>query len=296
MTAKATMTKTAKILSFRRSTGTEEEVRVGLPPIGAAESARKTVKALDLSGKPTAWFLIGLNYSGKTTWARWAGWRADEGQRELILAALDPTNRTLADFFDGVAQPTSSEASQTARWLRELVGYIMENRAAAVMDMGGGDTSLGKLISTAPGIVQAIDDAGVAPVAAYFLGPRVDDLATLATFEAQGFSPKATVLILNEARVDGAVDPEEAFASLKQHSAFKAAVDRGAVVIHMPRLEPQDLALEIERKRLQFGQARDGIVPDGRNVSPIGGLDRSSVRHWLEQMNAAFEPVKSWLP
>jgi hypothetical protein len=40
-----------------------------------------------------------------------------------------------------------------------------------------------------------MDDAGVAPVAVYTLGPRVDDLAALASFEAIGFRPGATVLV-----------------------------------------------------------------------------------------------------
>ena len=294
--AKSDIVRPANVLSFKRAIGVEEEVQVGLPPSRTQEVARNAGKALSLAGKPPVWFLIGLNYSGKTTFARWAGWRASESKRDLILAALDPTNRTLADFFDGVAQPSSSEAGQTARWLRELVRYAMEQKAPAILDMGGGDTSLGMLIDTSPGIAQVMEDAGVAPVGAYFLGPRVDDLATLATFESRGFKPSATVLVLNEARIDPTSDPDEAFASVKRHSAFKMAVDRGAVVAHMPRLEPQELALEIERKRLQFGQARDGMVPEGRTVSPIGGLDRSSVRHWLERMDVAFEPVRSWLP
>jgi hypothetical protein len=62
----------------------------------------------------------------------------------------------------------------------------------------------------------------------------------------------------------------------------------------MPRLLTADLAREIERKRLSFAQARDGLAPEG--TSPIGVYDRSLVRSWLQQMEEAFAPVAGWLP
>jgi hypothetical protein len=134
-----------------------------------------------------------------------------------------------------------------------------------------------------------MEESGVAPVAAYFLGPRVDDLGSLATFEATGFRPRTTAVVLNHARVDAGMDPAEAFEPIRRHSAFRAAVARGAVVVEMPRLDPPELALEVERRRLHFAAARDG---DGG----LGPLDRAGVRTWMERMEAAFAPVEAWLP
>lgn len=283
---------------FRRGASYEgeEELAVGLPPSSSSQGTKpKTSAAADLGGKPPVWLLIGPGGSGKTTIARWLGWRASEVKSPVSLAALDPTNRTLAGFFDGVHQPETADPVKTARWLRDLVQWVMDAKARAVLDMGGGDTSLAKLIEDAPTIAADMEEAGVAPVAAYVLSPRLDDLATLATFEERGFQPQATVLVLNEAKVDATMGREEAFGRVMRHGAFRRAVERGAQVVWMPVLD-QELALEIEAKRLQFDHARDGTLPEGRSGVPVSGLRRSMVRRWLERMEAEFAPVRSWLP
>ncbi|TCZ61144.1 hypothetical protein [Roseicella aquatilis] len=288
----------AVVVPLFRDAGAEtedEEVAVGLPPASAASGAGVTATAPALAGPPV-WLLIGPNYAGKTTFARWAAERMIAAGRGAVLAAADPANRTLAGFFAGVAQPATNDAAQTAAWLRRLVEHAMAERLAAVVDLGGGDTSLGRLLDAVPDLAEAMEAAGVAPVAAYFLGPRVDDLGALASFEARGFRPGATAVVLNHGRVDAGMDPEAAFGAIRRHSAFRAALARGAVVLEMPRLSPPELALDIERKRLPFAMARDGVVPEGRRVAPIGGLNRAAVRAWLERMEAAFAPVAAWLP
>jgi len=293
----ATKPRAPVIPLFRRVTEDEEEEAVlASPPRPTSITTAFQGQAIDLEGRAPAWFLIGPNYSGKTTFARWVGWTSHEGGRYPLLAALDPTNRTLTLFFDNVAQPPSADATQTAAWLREMVRHLMREKSSALLDMGGGDTALGKVVESAPSLATEMQDAGVAPVAAYFLGPRIDDLSGLESFEKAGFQPAATALILNHARVDVGLDPTEAFTSIRRHSVFRSAVDRGAIVLEMPRLDPPELALEIERKRLSFGHAMAGTVPDGRKVAPITGLDRVSVRTWLSRMKFAFEPVRQWLP
>lgn len=277
----------------RRAEPDEPELRVGLPPMRAAALEdplpAPARRAADLGGRSPAWFLVGPNYSGKTTFARWAAGRALEADRAAFLAALDPLNRTLADFFEGVAQPPTADPSLGPGWLRALVDHLLRERVPAVADMGGGDTSLARLIADLPGLAEAMEEGGVAPVAAYFLGPRVDDLGSLATFEAAGFQPRATVVVLNHARADAGMDPAEAFAPVRRHSALRAAAARGAVVVEMPRLDPPELALEVERRRLHFGAARDG-------QGGLGPLDRAGVRGWMARMEAAFAPVEAWLP
>jgi polynucleotide 5'-kinase involved in rRNA processing len=78
-------------------------------------ATRHAIEAVDLAGKPKAFFLIGLGSTGKTTLARWIGWRMAEQGRQAILAALDPGNRSLVDWFEGVEQPETRLIRTTRR-------------------------------------------------------------------------------------------------------------------------------------------------------------------------------------
>jgi hypothetical protein len=281
----------------RRDTGIEKEIDVGLPPTAAQPATkRKSAKALDLSGIPPTWLLIGGGRAGKTTFARWSADRAYANGRDLMLAAVDPAQRTLAGFFEGVEQPDSSDPTHAAKWLGEALGSVMESPTPLLIDLGGGDLSLANLLDLMPDLAQAMEGAGAAPVAAYFLSTRVDDLAALRTYEERGFQPKSTVLVLNEAHVGQGEDADEAFSAVTQHSRFRAAVGRGAIVIRMPRLVSDGVVREIERKRMLFTEARDGRVPEGSKASPLGLFDRTLVRRWMDQMEAAFAPIGTWLP
>ena len=212
-----------------------------------------------------------------------------------IVAAADPQNRSLKNYLENVAEPPTNDAAATSRWLEALLRHVMEEKASALVDLGGGDTALHKLLSTVPDLADALDGAGIAPVAVYTIGPRVDDLASLASFEALRFQPAATVLVRNEGLADPMVDRDDAFARVLRHSAYRGAVARGATEVWMPRLDPS-VFQELEAKRLSFVQARDGILPEGRKVVPLGPFDRSRVRYWLNLMAAEMEPISSWIP
>lgn len=265
------------------------------PAAAGASSAVRGSSAIDLTGKPKVLFLIGPGGTGKTTLARWVGHQTHAQGRTTLMAALDPQNRSLATWFNDVQMPPTSDGAQSTRWLKELLNFLMENKQGGMLDFGGGDVTLARMSEMAPGFVDEMAAAGVEPVAIYTLAPRQDDLAVLEAMERLGFQPKATALILNEGRVDSVLSREEAFARIMRHSAFKAAVGRGAIPIWMPRLEAE-VAQEIEGKRLQFGTARDGLVPDGAKFPPIGGFERSMVKRWLERMDQEFAPIKTWLP
>ena len=181
---------------------------------------------------------------------------------------------------------------QTTAWLRELLNFVVKQKANAVLDYGGNNVSKVRLVEAAPTIADTMEQEGVALIAAYVLTPRVDDLAPLVTFEARGFRPRATALVLNL----GKAETPAAFDALRRQSAYKAALDRGAVELWMPALEPQSLALQIEQERLQFHQARDGDVPAGRAASYISALERVMIRGWLMRMDEEFAPIATWLP
>src|SRR5271166_2278005 len=124
--------------------------------------------------------------------------------------------------------------------------------------VGGGDVSLIRTIDAMPTLADSLEEQGIGLVAAYMLTPRVDDLASLVTFERRGFRPRATALILNLAKAD----TPTAFDAVRRHPVYKEAIARGAVEIWMPELS-QGVSLRIERARVQFREARDGLAPAG---------------------------------
>ena len=289
----------AEVIPFRRGASIENETEIPLASanavmtsVGRQELPRTDV---DLTGKSKAWFLVGPNGSGKTAFARWMGWNLAGTDRRALMAALDPQNRSLATWFSGVMQPDTNDGAQTAKWLMDFLDYVMEQKASAILDFGGGDTALAKLVHEAPDLDAMMNAAGVTPIACYMVGPRVEDLSSLDSLERAGFQPSATLIVLNEGRVDSTMSREEAFARVLRHSVFKQALERGALALWMPRLEPE-VAADIEGRRLTFGQARDGQVPPDAKFGPIGGFKRSMVRRWLEAMEHEFTPVASWMP
>lgn len=265
--------------------GADEEyevVNVGLPPVSTAHVSA-AASAVDLAKMARVWMLIGRGGSGKTLLARWLGGQIAQARSldQTVLAALDPTNRTLTQFFENVEQPGSQNTGEASDFLRKLVKFTQSKRLDGIWDFGGGDVSLADLIRLSPQFDRALEQDGVAPIAAYLLTPAVDDIAILHSFEERGFQPKATALILNMGRADRF----SAFGGLRAQPAYKAALARGAVEIIMPRLEPEDLALSVERRRKHFFEAAQGIT-----------MDAMMMRVWLKAMDDAFAPVASWLP
>lgn len=272
-----------------------EQVDLGLIPMAPPSLTLPfATSSVDLSGLARVWMLLGRGGSGKSTVARWLG--GNLADRDLlgstILAALDPTNRTLAQFFSGVRQPQTRDGSETAAFLRRMVQFTKTKKLHGVWDFGGGDQSMSKTIEIDPQFDRTMRAHGTAAVAAYLLTPSIDDLVLLASFEAAGFQPEATALILNLGKAPNLA----AFGPLRAQSAYKAAIARGAVEIIMPDLEPASVALEIERRRLHFFQVRDEIVPAGMKAAPIDGLEAMMLRTWLKRMDMAFAPVAGWLP
>jgi hypothetical protein len=283
---------------FRRGAeleGVPEVEMVSLPRATVSSDLTTRKTDVDLTGLPKTWLLIGPGGAGKTALARWLIHRMIEQGREAVLAALDPANRSLASWFGNVEMPPSKDGAHSARWLREFLEYLMTAKSSAIIDLGGGDVSLETVLTSAPDTHVALETAGLGVVACYVLTPRVDDLNILQTLEAVGFRPKATVIWLNEGRADPTMPREEAFAPIMRHSIFRAAIAHGAVVLWMPALD-SDVMQEIEVKRLDFGMARDGQVPEGAKFFPIGGLRRSMVGRWLQRMEQAAMPILSWLP
>jgi hypothetical protein len=285
---------------FRRQ-GAEEvvpEVSAAPPPPAIDMAQRQAPKpAVDLTGRPTIWFLLSSNGGGKTTLARWLIHRAEEAGREQpLLAALDPGDRTLASWFSNVEQPPNRDTRNTARWLRDYLDGLMAQRLSAILDFGGGgETALARLLEDEPRLHEIAEEAGVSLVACYPLTTRVTDIFVARGLEDAGFQPRATLLLLNEGRSDPTRPAHESFATVTGHSAYRRMIARGAQEVWMPPLDEEVIA-EVEKKWLTFAMARDGLVPEGAAFFPIGGLRRSSVGRFLALAEQRFERVRSWLP
>ncbi len=167
----------------------------------------------------------------------------------------------------------------------------MRHMTSVVVDLGGGDTTLRRLVGQIPDLVPMLEAAGFAVVAVYTVGPQEEDLSPLATLEALGFQPRATAIVLNEALMEVGDAPAGAFARVFRHSAFHAAADRGAVPVWMPKLL---VAAQVETRRLHYRDAADG--QSGQGTTPLGPFDRARVANWLREMDQSFDGISTWMP
>lgn len=260
---------------------------------GVIPRSPRTLPVPDLTRSLKAWLLLGEGNVGKTLYARalLAKLLDLDAADGTILAAIAPGNRNLERFAEGVMQPPGLDSRETAAWLHKFLHAMARRRRHGILDSGGGDQATAEMIRAAPDLPERLEEGGLALVAAYFFGPRVDDLVYLADHEARGFRPRATALVLNLARAES----PSAFDDIRRQPAYRAALDRGAVELWLPALA-QDVALAIERKGLNFGQARDGVSPEGRDVAPLGMLQRTQLRNWLAAVDAELAPIGSWMP
>src|SRR3954469_9268072 len=157
-----------------------------LPPGAGAETAVEMPSAIDLSGRRKAWFLIGRGRIGKTTFARWLVETMDQRGGSAVIAAADPVNRSLRMFLDNVAEPSTTEPDNVKNWLREMLEYAVQEKVSAIVDLGGGNTSLSALLAEMPNLADVLTDGGIEPVAVHVTGPDPHDLVTLAVTEAEG--------------------------------------------------------------------------------------------------------------
>ena len=281
----------APAFSFAAGDDTGPELAI----LGATRKASASIEAMsgvDLSGKKKIVFWIGRGKTGKTTGIRWAAEAAILTGTTLLMADMDPTNDTFSKYIDNVARPPeASDPALSLKWLDKLLQHALEHRLSLLVDLGGGDTTLRRLVEQLPDLVEMAEAQGFAIVLFYTAGPQEEDLSPLATMEGLGFRPSATAIVLNEAMADLGDSPLQAFARVLRHSAFVTAVGRGAVPIWMPRLLP---AQQVEIRRLHFRDAAAGEV--GQGNTPLGPFDRSRVLNWLQAMDANFAGIRTWLP
>ena len=257
----------------------------GLAPLTEAEPT--IAQGVDLSGKTKIVFAAGRGKTGKTTLLRWVAETSFQRGSTPILADIDPSNASFSRYFDDVARPETDSPAGVARWLQQLIEHCVSEHQSAIVDLGGGDTTLRTLATEMPGLANAMEGAGVAPVILYLLGAQAEDLTPALTLSARGFAPKAQALVLNEIAIDAGTTRTEAFGRLTSMPGF-IELAKTSVPVWMPRLFAAEA---IEARQCRFFDARDGKV-----TPPLGLFDGGRLRAWLDAMNRRLAGVSSWIP
>jgi hypothetical protein len=273
------------------NSGPEMELSTPGAIISSSVTAEPVI-GIDLAGKKKIIFWVGRGKTGKTTGIRWMAEKAVAAGTPLLMADLDPTNDTFSKYIENVGRPSdASDPAISLKWLDKMLQHALQNQSSLLVDLGGGDTTLRRLVTQLPDLVEMFEAANFAVILLYTVGPQEEDLSPLATLQNLNFKPTATAIILNEGLVDVGDTRETAFARITNHSAFRNALGNGAVPVWMPRLLP---AQQVEVRRMQFRDAANGGA--GVMDTPLGVFDRSRLISWLDKMDANFAGIKSWLP
>ncbi|HQT65726.1 MAG: hypothetical protein B7Z75_14700 [Acidocella sp. 20-57-95] len=242
---------------------------------------------IDLTGRAKIIFAAGRGKTGKTTLLRWLTETSIRNGGAPILADVDPSNATFSAYFADVARPDTDNPAGVATWLQGLIEYCITERHSALIDLGGGDTTLRSLAAEMPGLAAHIEAAGMAPVMFHLTGPQPEDILPALTLAARGFTPTAQALVLNEFGIEPGSTRERAFARITASTAYgKLAAD--CVKLWMPRLHAAEA---VESRQCSFAAARDGTINP-----PLGLFDAARVRVWLDAMDRRFAGVRSWIP
>ena len=279
------------VAPFDPSKATDEEPQFDVNPFtprqkGADE--QPPARGIDLTGKNKIIFAVGRGKTGKTTLLRWMAETALASGKTFLMADIDPTNASFASYFEGVSRPDTDDPAGVNRWLQAFIEYAVKHQTTAMIDLGGGDTTLRTLATEMPGFAQQIEEAGLVPVNFYLAGTQPDDLVPIATLVERGFSPRARAVVLNESAAEVGLSRQQAFMRVVRNRVLLDQLGSGAINLWMPRLHAADA---VESRRSAFAAARDG-----QTTPPLGLFDRSRVKSWLDAMDRQFEGVKSWMP
>jgi hypothetical protein len=244
-------------------------------------------KGIDLSGKPKIIFAAGRGKTGKTTLLRWLQEVSIHHGGDAVLADVDPTNATFSQYFEGVQRPEVEDAAGVTAWLAGLIDHCITEKYSAIIDLGGGDTTLRALATEMPGLASEIEAAGLAPVMLYLVGTQPEDLTPAITLTARGFTAKAQALVFNEYAIPAGQTRQQAFQRLALTPEYPDLLEK-SIALWMPKLHAADA---VESRTAGFFDTRDNKVEP-----PVGLIDRTRIRAWLDKMDLRFSGISSWIP
>ncbi len=245
--------------------------------------------------RPVVIVVVGRQRVGKTTFLNTTVQflRAHGGQ--VVVWNADKLNQTysLSMFSGDVLEPLSPDAEEVKSWLEERFIHLAEHRYDAVLDIGGGDTPLARLVEEVP-IVRTLERRGIRVVLVHVLGPEMADLDYLQRFMAEDLlAPEATLVVLNEGLVLTGRSAAFAFSHVQRHPAFLSAGSNGAQVVLMPRLSCMS---QVTDRHLTFAEAMNGVTKPG--TPALSFFDQERVALWWErELPGFFGAIPAlWLP
>ena len=245
--------------------------------------------------RPVLLTTVGRQRVGKTTFLNILIQALRPKGADLVVWNADQLNTThnLAVFHDDVVQPRSSDFEDVKAWLEERIQDQIEGQYNALLDVGGGETPLSRLVREVP-IVRSLERRGIRVVLVHVIGPDPADIDYLAHYMRQDlFAPEATLIVLNGGLVLSGRSIGQAFEPIAEHPVIVEAVRKGARIVSMPALA---CMTKVTDRGLSFAEAGDGVTKPGQ--SRLSFFDQERVGIWWERDIPAFlDSIPAlWLP
>lgn len=245
--------------------------------------------------RPIVMIVVGRQRVGKTTVLNTTIQFLRMHGGEVVVWNADKLNRTysLSMFHPDALEPPSADPEDVKAWLEDRFAHLVEHRYDAVLDIGGGDTPLARLVEEVA-IVRTLERRGIRVLLVHVVGPEMADLDYLERFLAQNlFTAEATLIVLNDGLVLTGRSANFAFSRVKEHPALIDAAVNGAKVVLMPKLACMS---QVTDRGLTFAEAMNGVSKPG--TQPLSFFDQERVATWWENELPVFygRIPRLWLP
>lgn len=245
--------------------------------------------------QPVVTVVVGRQRVGKTSFLNTTVQFLRAHGGEVVVWNADMLNRTysLSMFSDGVLEPSGADPGDVKAWLEDRFLHLAEHRYDAVLDIGGGDTPLSKLVEEVP-IVSALEQHGIRMLLVHVLGPDMADLDYLERFMAENLlTSEATLIVLNDGLVITGRSANFAFAAVREHPVVLEALEHGAKLVLMPRLS---CMAQVTDRQLNFADAMNGVNAPG--TASLSFFDQARVAVWWNRdLPKFYSSIPAlWLP
>lgn len=245
--------------------------------------------------QPVTIVAVGRQRVGKTTLLNAIAqfYRARGADLRIWNADHQNTTNNLTAFHQDVASAPNGSMSDIVDWLEERIRDQTRNRYDAILDVGGGETALNRLVQEMR-LVEALERRGIRVVGVHLLGPDPADLDYLKRFlESRTFMPKATLMVMNEGLITSGNSAQVAFREVLDHPAMVDALAAGANLVMMPSLSCMG---EVTKRGLTFADMANDVQVTGHDETSFFDQERTAL-WWEREMPAFFQRIPpTWMP
>ncbi|MBB4200890.1 hypothetical protein CCR94_00985 [Rhodoblastus sphagnicola] len=235
--------------------------------------------------------VLGRQRVGKTSFLNTITQYLRERGSEFEIWDGDRQNMSynLSLFHRDALRPVSSAPEEVKRWLEERFISLPEHGRSAVLDVGGGDTPLARLVEELP-VAEMLESVGVRVVLVHVVGPETADLDYLEHYSSNDlFVSQHTLVVTNGGLVLSGRSSKAAFEPLMKHRAIRRVLSNSGQVVEFPRLACMS---EVTDRGLTFKEVLAEVNP------PLGMFDTARVRKWwAKDLPVMFSEIPAdWLP